>query len=627
MFTPHHPARSARRFVVISAALLALSALHAQTEPQQLEEYVTTATRTPEAAQTIGSSVDVITADDLAQSQINSVAAALGTISGAPLFSSGARGALTSLFLRGANSDQTLFLVDGIRLNDPNTDYQVFLGGASLGAGDRIEIARGPQSTLYGADAIGGVISLTAARGEGAPTSDVALEAGSFDTIDAAVASQGTQGPSAWNFSASGGHTDNDRPNNRFDSANAALRLDRQVNDQVGIGGTLRWFHSDFGSPGDKYTNDPNNRETESNLLATVFVDAKLGSDWTARATLGAQDRRYVDQTPAPNPPWGGASAVDAVTNRRGVVDAQTTYSGLAQNRVTIGTTDELEYTRNTGFGAVDHHQRLLAFFAEDEIHPFQNVYATAGIRNDDFDTFGRATTGRGTIAWLPIPNALKLRASYGTGFRAPSFLELYGQDPYYVGNPALKSEHSRGTDAGIDYYLPQHRGTLSATWFETDTTNLIAYNFVAFPSTTLNLGRTRTQGVELGARATLPAGIEALLNYTYLDAQQLLPVGHARLLRRPQHQISADAHRAFGAVGVGAGLQYVGRRDDVDALTYAAVTDGGFTVVRVYAAWQATPALAVKARVENVFDRHYEAVNGYPTLGAGAYGSVEWKF
>ncbi len=620
------PARTARRVVFLTAALVALSSLRAQPEPQQLERYITTATRTPAAPETLGSAVAVISADDLARSQIDFVAAALGAISGAPMFSSGARGSVTSLFLRGANSDQTLFLVDGIRLNDPNTDYQVFLGGATLGAGDRIEIARGPQSTLYGADAIGGVISLGTARGAGLASSSFAVEAGSFGTIETAAACQGAQGANAWSFSASGGHTDNARPNNHFDSANIALRVDRQVTESIDVGGTLRWFHGDLGSPGDRFTNDPNDRETESNLLATTFVDAKLGPDWTAHATLGAQDRRYVDDTPAPNA-FGSPSATEVVTNRRGVVDAQTTYSGIERNRLTVGTTSEANYTRNTGFGAIDHHQRLFALFADDEYSPVKNVHVTGGIRNDDFDTFGHATTGRATLAWLPVPDTIKLRASYGTGFRAPSFLDLYGRNAYYVGNPNVTPERSRGTDAGVDYYLPQHRGTLSATWFQTNTTNLIDYNFAVFPSTVVNVGRARTQGVELSARTTLSDGVEAFVNYTYLDAQALLPTSHIRLLRRPQQQVSADVHRAFGGFTVGGGLQYVGRRDDVDAQTYATIAEGGFTVARVYAAWQATPALSVKARVENVLDRHYEAVNGYPALGAGAFGGVEWKF
>jgi vitamin B12 transporter len=144
--------------------------LRAQVTPAQLEPFVTTGTRTPAAPSTIGTVVDQITAAELARRQQTALRDALGANSGTPLFSSGASGALGSLFMRGANSNQTLFLVDGIRLNDPNTDYQVFLGGACVSACDSLEIAHGPQSTLYGGEAIGGVISLRAQRGTGAPS-------------------------------------------------------------------------------------------------------------------------------------------------------------------------------------------------------------------------------------------------------------------------------------------------------------------------------------------------------------------------------------------------------------------------------------------------------------------------
>ncbi|HVU32283.1 MAG TPA: TonB-dependent receptor [Opitutaceae bacterium] len=627
MSNPPLPARSVRRALLIPAALCALG-LQAQTAPQQLEPFITAATRTPEAPQTLGSDVTALSSDDVATRQITTVSDALGSVSGAPLFASGAPGSTTSLFLRGANSDQTLFLVDGIRMSDPNTDYEVFLGGASLSPTDRIEIARGPQSTLYGGEAIGGVISISQAPGSGPAMSTIAVEGGSYDTFRGSVASQGAAGANAWTFSAQGGHTDNARANNRFDSANVALRVDHRVNDNVGVGGTVRWFFGRLGSPGDIYTNDPNDRETESNLLATTFVDAKLGADWTTHVTLGGQDRRYVADTPTPNPPYDSPSAKTVVTNRRGVLDAQATYSGVAHNRLTVGATGEVNQTRNTGFGAIDNHERLFAVFAEDEYSPVENVFLTGGLRNDDFDTFGRATTGRATVAWLPIPKTLKLRASYGTGFRSPSFLDLYGQDAYYVGNPNLHPERSRGADAGLDYYLPNNGGVLSATWFENDFDNLIDYDFSVFPSTVVNVGKARTRGAEFEARTTLPGAVEASVSYTYLDAQSLLADGHAPLLRRPRNQFNVDLHRTFASVvTIGGGIAYVGRRADVDAQSFATIVDGGYPLVRTYASWQVTPRLSLKGRVENLLDRKTQPVNGYPALGSAVFAGAEWTF
>jgi vitamin B12 transporter len=656
MFNSHHTTHTVRRFIVVSTALLALS-LHAASGPDSsaarasdqpvilppnsdgvpLDPFITTATRTPALPQTIGSAVDVITPDQLAKSQVTSIADALGTTPGAPLSSSGAPGSVTSFFLRGSNSDQTLFLVDGIRLNDPNTDYQVFLGGAAVGARDRIEIARGPQSTLFGADAIGGVVSLSTIRGAGPATSSASVEAGSFDSLDGSLACQGAAGRDAWNFSARGGHTRNARPNNGFNSANVALRLDRQLDERIGIGGTVRWFLSELDLPGDRFTNDSNDHESESNLLATAFVDAKLSAGWTAHVTLGGQNRRYVAKMPEPNA-YGAPSETDVVMNRRGVIDAQTSYAGLERHRFTLGANTELTATRNSGFGAIDKRQALWAVFAQDEYSPVDRLFVTAGLRHDDFDTFGGATTGRATLAWLAWPKTLKLRASYGTGFRAPSFLELYGRDQYYLGNrpyrethpnaPVLRPEHDRGYDAGLDYYLPGQLGTLSATWFQSDYRDLIEYNFQVFPSTVENLGRARTHGVELSGRTTLPGAVEASVSYTYLEAFSLAPTGHTRLLRRPRHQLNLDAHHRFGAgVTAGAGVHYVGQRDDVDAQSYATVADPDYAVARVYAAWQVTPRLTVKARVENALDRKYEPVNGYPALGLGAFGGVEWTF
>ena len=154
------------------------------------------------------------------------------------------------------------------------------LGGVCVSACDSLEIAHGPQSTLYGGEAVGGVVSLRAMRGAGAAGASVSAEAGSFGTVQGGIAAQGERGANAWNFAARGGHTDNARDNNSFDSATTTLRLDRKINDRVAIGGTVRWFHGAYGDPGDRFTNDPDNQIREENLLTTAFVDLKLADAW-----------------------------------------------------------------------------------------------------------------------------------------------------------------------------------------------------------------------------------------------------------------------------------------------------------------------------------------------------------
>jgi vitamin B12 transporter len=620
------PARPTRRALWLAGSLAALVLRGQTASTQNLETYVVTATRTPEPVTSVGTATDVLAADELSRRQIASLSGIFGLATGTPVVPSGATGEVASVFMRGANSNQTLFLVDGIRLNDPNTDYQVYLGGASLGVTDRVEIAHGPQSTLYGGEAVGGVVAVSAQRGQGAPTVRLGAEGGSFGMIDGALAAQGASGDWGYAVSADTGRTQNDRPNNDFTHTNAVVRLDRTLNGNVSVGATVRWYHGVIGEPGDRYTNDPNNENQEDNALATVFAEFTPSAQWFSRVTLGDQERRFESDTPAPNPPYSDPAAVNTVKNHRAVFDWLATYSGLDRHKLTAGINAEDTHTRNDGFGQIDRHQTLFGVFLQDEFTPRPNLFLTGGLRSDDYDTFGRATTGRATVAWLPDGKTLKLRASYGTSFRAPSFLDLYGQDAYYAGNPNLRPEKARGWDAGADWYLPAKRGTLSATWFETDYTDLIVSDFAVFPSTVYNAARARTRGLELSAQTTLGGVLEARVAYTYLEAENL--TDGTRLLRRPRNAFNADAwHDCGHGVTVGAGVGFVAGRQDVDALTFATIDAEDYTVARLYAAWQVNQRLTLKVRVENLLNERYEAVNGYPALGRGVFTGAEWRF
>ncbi len=613
-------AASLRRLLLLAGFAPALTAFAQPAEPDKLPDYVFTATRTPAALTTLGTYVDQISGAELARMQLTGLRSALGGVAGAPNFASGAAGGVASLFLRGSNSNQTLFLVDGIRFNDPNTDYQVSFGGMCVSACDNLEVSHGPQSTLYGGEAVGGVVAIRGQRGTGPGSATIAAEAGSFGTVQGAVSAQGGDAKRAFTFSASGGHTDNERPNNEFDSVTYSLRLDRQVTKDIAIGATWRGFIGRYGSPGAAIgfgANDPDNEETESNQLATVFADLAHSPGLTSHVVLGGQDRRYVSDS---------GTSETVVKNRRAVLDWQSTYVLSEQHRVTGGLTVEANHTRNNGFGSINERQSLLAFFAQDEWTPVEHVYLTAGLRSDDHDTFGRATTGRATAAWLSKDSRWKVRTTYGTAFRSPSFLDLYGQSSFYVGNPNLKPEKARGWDAGVDYYLADNRGSLSATWFDTRYDNLIVFNFGVFPGTTANVEEARTRGVELAGKFTLPGAVEVRLAYTYLEAENL--TSNTRLLRRPRNSGSLDMWHDFGrGFSAGAGVAFAADRRDVHAATFATIDAEDYTVVRVYGAWQVNPRLAVKARVENLLDEAYAEVHGYPQLGVGAFAGVEWKF
>ena len=616
-------AASSRRLVFLGSAL-AIGQLAAQdAERVQFPDYVITATRTPAALTTTGSAVESISAAELARMQLTSLSSALSGVPGAPTFRSGATGGITSLFLRGSNSNQTLFLVDGIRFNDPNTDYMPSLGGMCVSACDSLEISHGPQSTLYGGEAVGGVLALRAQPGKGPATQAVSVEAGSFGTLQGSLQAQGARGDTAYNLSIVGGHTDNDRPNNEFDSATYAGRLDRKVSDRFAIGVTYRGFIGRYGSPGDRFTNDLNNTEEENNQLATIFADFTPTAAFTSHVILGGQHRRFESI----NPNAAGTSVnTTRVTNRRAVLDWQNTLHLPARHRLTGGITAEANRTRNTGFGDIDESQQLLAVFVQDEWSPVERVYLTAGLRSDDHDTFGRATTGRATAAWLSANSRWKFRASYGTAFRSPSFLDLYGESSFYVGNPDLKPEKARGWDAGVDYFLADKQGILSLTWFDTRFSNLVVFDFGVFPGTTANVERARTKGLEASGKFSPNGWVDVRLSYTYLEANNVSQ--NTRLLRRPRHSGSIDLWRELGGgFSLGTGVAFASDRMDVHADTFATIRGEDYTVVRIYGAWQASARLTVKARVENVLDERYEQVHGFPQLGLGAFAGIEWKF
>lgn len=596
--------------------LASVGALRAQA-PEALPPFVFRASRGVEPAGPETPSAGWLTAQELARRQVTSLSEALRQVTGVPAVTSGAAGMITSVFTRGANSNQTLLLVDGLRLNDPNTDYAVFLGGACLGACDSLEVSHGPQSTLYGGEAVGGLVSLRAARGQGGPSGRLAVEAGSFGTFQGALSARGARGAEAWNFSLRGGRTRNERANNAFTSQNAVLRLDRALQPGLEATATLRWFRGAYGSPGDRFTNDPDNREREHNLLATAQLQLTRGP-WQTRLLAGGQDRRFVAVSPFPAP---RPTAETRVTNRRGLLDAQSTYRGWSGHLLLGGATLEANHTRNTGFGNINRRQRLAAVFLHDEFRPRSDLHLGVGVRNDDFDTFGRATTGRATASWAPIGSPLRWGAGFGTGFRSPSFLDLYGQSAFYRGNPGLRPERARGWELGGEWRGGGGSWSMGLTRFELGLRDLIA-STRDFRSVE-NILRARTRGWELTWRIRWGEMAAITGHYAYLEAENLS--SGTRLLRRPRHRGGLDVWRAWGGgFSAGAGLAAVGQREDVHARTFRTIDGEDYAVVRLYAEQRLAAGWSLRARLENALAERYEEVHGYPAIGRGVFLALE---
>ncbi|HEU5220367.1 MAG TPA: TonB-dependent receptor, partial [Gemmatimonadales bacterium] len=393
-------------------ALTIAPTLSAQTlDSTRLKEITVTANRTPTPLGSVGSSADVLDTAELRRRLVHSLREALGLLPGATGFSNGAPGAVTSVFLRGASSTQTLLLIDGIRVNDANTGYGSFLGGADLTGLGRLEIVRGPQSTLYGGAAIGGVVSMDAAPGRGPGRAEMEIEGGSFSSwrggLTLTAGSDRTGAAAA--ITANG--TDNQRHPNGWDQRTELLRLDQRITSGLSIGATFRGLQQKYNSPGDLRSSNstPEGTTIFENNLGTVWLEASPVPEWRSKIILAGQEQ-FTQGTGRFN---GSPEFRFNLSNSRRVIDWQNSVRVLPGALLVAGANREWSTASSDG-EALD--ERLWALYAEGRVSPVAPVTLTAGVRSDDYTTFGHAVTWRVTGAWLVAGGRTKLRASYGTG-------------------------------------------------------------------------------------------------------------------------------------------------------------------------------------------------------------------
>ena len=597
------------------------STVRGQTVPAvQLENYVVTAARTPQDPDNVASSVTVITSAALADHQLNTLGDALRSVPGVNVLQTGGSGGVTYLSLRGDKNAQTLVFVDGVRFNDANSTSQGWLGGFSPGAHDRIEVLRGPQSTLYGGAAMGGVVSIGLAPGSGAPSGSVDFEAGSFGTSRGIVSSQGELKSFAYSFTASGLDTDNDRPNNNARLQNYALRLDYQATANLAVGGTVRYLDSYYKDPNDIRTTNttPINNNYLQSTLGTVFAEITPSEVWRSRLTAGYQRQLYDNDGS-----FSGFAGPYSTDKKREILEWQNNFQFTDAITAVAGASYERSEFSDGGSYPDDQSKGV---YSQAEWAPVKGLRLGAGVRYDDYESFGGATTYRLTASKLVAATGTRFHATYGTSFLPPSITQRYGS-AFTGASPSIQPEESKGWDAGIEQALIEKKLTADVTVFRNDYTNLIAYTGPTSPSFT-NIGMARTEGVETSLKATPYQQVTITMAYTYLEAEN--EVSQTRLNDRPRHTFSANVDwTPTDAWLLGAGVQGVADRRTTNFNTspFSEVDQPGYTVFRLYTRYQATPRLTLHARVENVFDANYEETYGFPSAGAAVFAGAEFKF
>lgn len=579
----------------------------------ELPGYVVSATRTPELETRVANSVSVVEADQWQDRQQDRFQDVLAANPGVIVLGNGQPGSGASIFTRGTSSNHTLLVADGIPVSDPNAEYNYFLGGSPMGGYSRMEVLRGPQSAVYGGSAIGGIVALETAKGKGEPTVTLKTEAGSFSTFSGGASSQGSGDGWAYNVGGSYLQTDNDREFSEFRAKNAFVRTDVQVNKWLSLGVIYRGLVSEMQSPGDLYASYPDEVETwYQSHWTTLFAEGnweRLGS------RLAYSTQNSIAETE------GGFGVSDTHT-RRQVVDWS--------NKVELSETVDLHV--GTTLEKLNHED-----FTEDnqsvnglvEWEVIEGLVLGAGGRHDWYQSWDDANTYRLTAAYWLDETETKLRASYGTAFMPPSLLNRFGNPGWgQLANPDIGPEKSKGWDVGFDQYFDDKRGVVGVTYFRNEITDLLEWKTLPFwQGMMVNSGEATSQGVEVSASYDWTARLSTTLAYTYTDARN----DEGRLIRRPLHQVSGDVNYrftkrllgGFGATFVAGQLD----RDYNDWTTVKYVSPEDYIVCRTYAAYEITDGLLLKVRIENLFDKEYQPIYGFPAPGIGAFAGIEWTF
>jgi vitamin B12 transporter len=597
------------------AALAALSITHALTLPQafaagepiyQLDEIVVTATRTAQPSQATLAATTTLTRADIERLQPHSFQDLLTGLAGVDLANNGGLGQATSLFLRGADADHVVVLIDGVKIGSATTGVTAFQD-LPMAAIERIEIVRGPLSSLYGSEAIGGVIHIFTRKGGGATTPRFSVGAGRYGTRQLRAGVSGG-GQDAWydlglahvesdGFSASkGAETDADASRNTSINLRAGRRL---------ASGTQLDAHLLHARGKTDYDGSYSNEIEVAQLVAGASLEHRFNPAWLSRISLG-QSRDEADN-------FHNGAYMSRFDTRRDSLTWQNDLDLGPRRHLTLGI-DHLRDTVDSSTAYTVDSRRDTGVFAQwmagAGVHDFK-----LSLRRDDNSQFGHASTGN--AAWgMNLGGGLRSRVAYGTGFKAPSFNELYYPG---FGNADLEPERARSLEAGLSGRLPG--GRWSANLYETHVDDLIGFDAQYTP---VNINSARLRGLEFDS--TTRFGVwDARLNLTWQDPENRgVDANRGNLLpRRAKHSGRLDLDRDLGAWRVGGSLVGIGSR--YDNLANSVRLDG-YALVDLRAETRIDKDWLFQGRIENLFDAEYETAATYNQPGRGLYLTLNYQ-
>jgi vitamin B12 transporter len=624
---------------VLAAASFLVPVVFAADDP--LDQIIVTGSRSPVAVADVGNAVTVITRDDIEGRQARYVTDLLRAVPGFAVSHSGVVGSQTQVRVRGSEANHVLVLIDGVRANDPATGDEFRWEYLSTANVERVEIVRGPQSAVWGSDAIGGVVHIITRAGSETPGFDGYLEGGSEKTRNGALSSR--FGGDNWSLALSAEQLATD-----------GFSISRSGDERDDADITTATVNAGF-QPSEALVFDLSLRTVEAYsqfdavdwLTTGLPADSDVATDTTQnyahlRTTIGAPD----------GPIRHHLSARYFDSSNRNLVDGAGD-SSTASDRTSLAYQADMRRGENVVSLVLEHEmtgfrQRGAIVFDDPNQDQEMDVTSIAldyrgrgpdavtwllSARYDDSSDFDDIVTGRASLAWQ-LSGATTLRGSIGTGQKAPTFIERFGYFPQsFSGNRDLEPEKSTSYELGIDRQLGALALQLNLFLqdLEDEINGFHCPDPWPAPCTAINMdGTSQRSGVEVGATWTASERFGLGLSYTYTDAEG---ADSAAELRRPRHSGSLRADYRFleqrGQVSLGA--DYGGARQDVFFPPWPNPSEivklADYWLVDLTAQYQVSDAVAVFARGSNLLDTEYEQVYGYRTPGRAWYGGIRVRF
>ncbi len=629
---------------LVSAGIPSIAAQEPDTTV--LDPIVVTATRLETPRASVVASVSVVTGEDLRARGVGTVAQALRLVAGLTVAETGSFGSTTSLFMRGGESDYVKVLIDGVSVNDPGGGYD--FADLALVNVDRIEIVRGPTSVLYGTDAIAGVIQVFTRRARGKPRLEASAARGTYASLRVDASAVG--GTERLNFGVGLLRSSTDGTyeyNSAYDNLVLTGSASADIDDRSSVVVTARYGSSEFHFPTDGSGNvvDRNAFQLRDQISGSLHMSRFISRAIEGRAVLSmSRSVRGIDDQPDDSADTLGFfeyTSDGTVTRTSADVGANfhlssraVLSSGVQVERQSERSASESSSQFGASHDSLHVSRSTRGYYMQLQLQPEWKGALNGGLRLDDSDNFGTFLTYR-IGATLRVGQGGLLRGSLGRGFKEPSFFENFAESPFAVGNPALKPERSTTWELGVEQEARVLGSVVSVTYFDQRFADLIQFD--AAPAALgepnyINVAAARSSGLELEVRAEVSTGLHLSASYTHLhtevtdagletDTEAAFVEGEP-LLRRAKHKAGANVSYDWDGIGVvNLDLDYIGSRVDRDFSGYptrrvelpAYVKLDLSGVVALWRRRDGSPWVSVTARIDNLLNREYEEIVGFP--------------